>query len=166
VPQDSVQCTRTVQLRTRHLRVSEATLRYNSPDCPVCHRTVRCATRLSGAPSGATATSATVDCNGHLQTLQCADSARRSQSSRQRRTGQCTVPVRCGTGPSGATRRQSSNGQKRQNPNGWVTWLAHRTVRCAHRQQPLPTVVWWLRAINTPQPPPLQPSKHSTHCIQ
>ena len=31
---------------------------------------------------------------------------------------------------------------------------------------PSPTVVWWLRAINTPQPPPLQPSKHSTQCIQ
>jgi hypothetical protein len=23
---------------------------------------------------------------------------------------------------------------QRSNPNGWVTWLAHRTVRCAHRQ--------------------------------
>ena len=45
---------------------------------------------------------------------------------------------------------KASNGQKLQNPNGWVTWLAHRTVRCAHRQQPPPMVVWWLRAINTP----------------
>jgi hypothetical protein len=61
---------------------------------------------------------------------------------------------------------KASNGHKLQNPNGWVTWLAHRTIRCAHRQQPSPTVVWWFRAINTPQPPPLQPSKHSTHCIQ
>jgi hypothetical protein len=38
------------------------------------------------------------------------------------------VSVRCGTGLSGATRRQSSNGRPRPNPNGWVTWLAHRTV--------------------------------------
>jgi hypothetical protein len=45
---------------------------------------------------------------------------------------------------------KASNGQMLQNPNGWVTWLAHRTVWCAHRQQPAPTVVWWLRAINTP----------------
>jgi hypothetical protein len=45
---------------------------------------------------------------------------------------------------------KASNGQKLQNPNGLVTWLAHRTVQCAHRQQPAPTVVWWLRAINTP----------------
>jgi hypothetical protein len=45
---------------------------------------------------------------------------------------------------------KASNGQKPPNPNGWVTWLAHRTVRCAHRQQPSPTAMWWLRAINTP----------------
>jgi hypothetical protein len=31
--------------------------------------------------------------------------------------------------------------------------VAHRTVRCAHRQQPLPTARKWLGAINTPQPP-------------
>jgi hypothetical protein len=38
VPPDSVWCTRTVQLQTRHLRVSQAALRYNSPDCPVHQR--------------------------------------------------------------------------------------------------------------------------------
>jgi hypothetical protein len=38
------------------------------------------------------------------------------------------VPVWCGTGLSGAPRCQSSNGRNRQNPNSWVTWLAHRTV--------------------------------------
>jgi hypothetical protein len=61
-----------------------------------------------------------------------------------------------------------SNSPQRPNPNGWVTWLAHRTVRCAHRQQPAPTAMWWLRAINTPQPPPLQASKFSStsHSIQ
>jgi hypothetical protein len=47
------------------------------------------------------------------------------------------------------------------NPNSWVTWqltgqcnrtcpVAHRTVRCAHRQQPPQRLPWWLRAINTP----------------
>jgi hypothetical protein len=45
---------------------------------------------------------------------------------------------------------EASNCQKVQNPNGWVTWLAHRTVRCTHRQQPPLTTCWWLRAINTP----------------
>jgi hypothetical protein len=38
------------------------------------------------------------------------------------------VPVRCGTGLSGAPRSQSSNSRNRQNPNGWVTWLVHQTV--------------------------------------
>jgi hypothetical protein len=74
----------------------------------------------------------------------------RSQSRSQRRTGQCTVAAWCGTGLSGASRGQRANGQMLQNPNGWATWLVHRTVWCAHRQQPPPTVVWWLRAINTP----------------
>jgi hypothetical protein len=41
---------------------------------------------------------------------------------------------------------KASNDQEFQNPNDWVTWLAHRT----HRQQPPPIACWWLRAINTP----------------
>jgi hypothetical protein len=64
-----------------------------------------------------------------------------------------------------STRRQSSNGRQRPNPNAWVTWLAHRTVWCVHRQQPPPMTMWWLRAINTPQPPPLQASKISEYHI-
>jgi hypothetical protein len=62
---------------------------------------------------------------------------------------------------------KASNGQKLLNPNGWVTWLAHRTVRCAHRQQPAPTAIWWLRAINTPTTttPSVQVSSTS-HSIQ
>jgi hypothetical protein len=61
------------------------------------------------------------------------------------------MSIRCGTGLSGATRRQSSNGRLRPNPNGWVTWLAHRTTSGAPiNSSPSPTVVWWLRAINTP----------------
>jgi hypothetical protein len=86
-------------------------------------------------------------------TAQCPDRATvrdRSQSRRQRRTGHRTVAVWCGPGLSGAPRCQSSNGRNRQNPNGWVTWLAHQTVRCAHRQQPSPTAVLVVGAINTP----------------
>jgi hypothetical protein len=52
----------------------------------------------------------------------------KSQSSTRRSTGQWTGPVWCSTKLSGAPRCQSSNGQNRQNPNSWVTWLAHRTV--------------------------------------
>jgi hypothetical protein len=83
------------------------------------------------------------------------------------------VHVRCGTGLSGATRSQRSNGRLRQNSNGWVTWLAHRTVSGGAADYPVrpsaaatPTVVLVVEGLNTPQPPPLQPSKHSTLSIQ
>jgi hypothetical protein len=51
---------------------------------------------------------------------------------------------------------KASNGRPAPSPNGRVTWwrtghysVAHRTVRCAHRQQPSPTATIWLVAINT-----------------
>jgi hypothetical protein len=87
----------------------------------IIHRTVRCT-------SGATTPSR----NGRLQKpltqWTVKNSTRRSQSSRHRRTGQWAGSIRCGTRLSSATRRQSSNGRLRPNPNGWVTWLAHQTV--------------------------------------
>jgi hypothetical protein len=49
VPSDSVRCTRAVRLQTLHLRVSEAALRYNSLDCQVCHRTVRCTSEATAS---------------------------------------------------------------------------------------------------------------------
>jgi hypothetical protein len=50
---------------------------------------------------------------------------------------------------------------QRSNPNGWVTWLAHRTVRCAHRQTASPTTILVVGTINTPQPPHFKASKFS-----
>jgi hypothetical protein len=50
---------------------------------------------------------------------------------------------------------------QRSNPNGWVTWMAHRTVRCAHRQTASPTAILVVGAINTPQPPHFKASKFS-----
>jgi hypothetical protein len=114
VPPDSVRCTRTVQLRTSHLRVSEAALRYNSPDCPVCHRTVRCTKRSNGYQR-----------NGRLQRTP-ANAIVRGQCTQK--SEQPPEAHRSEQYLSGATRRQNSNGRNRQNPNGWVTWLAHRTV--------------------------------------
>jgi hypothetical protein len=75
------------------------------------------------------------------------------------------VPVRCSTELSSAPRCQSSNGRNRQNPNSWVTWLAHRTVRCAHRQQPSPMAVLVVGAINTSNHHHSR-SKHSLLLIQ
>jgi hypothetical protein len=73
----------------------------------------------------------------------------RSQSRSQRRTGQWTRPVRYGTGLSGATIRQRLERSTHRTAYSACP-VAHRTVRCAHQQQPSPTAIWWLRAINTP----------------
>jgi hypothetical protein len=132
----------------------------------VCHRTpvhqrsndYQCNGRLQRTPANATVRG------------QCAQKSEQPSEAHRTVNSTCLVrhrTVRCGTGLSGATRRQSSNGRLHPNPNGWVTWLAHRTVSGAPiDSSPSPTIVWWLRAINTPQPPPLQPSKHSSHFIQ
>jgi hypothetical protein len=153
-------------------------------DCPVCHQTV------SGAPgphtsklfsfgflqrrsaiihrtvrytSGATVPSRNGRLHSAVTTLQYATEVRTkvrgASDSEQYMFGaapDCPVPLE----------DKASNGCLCQNPNGWGSWLAHRTVWCAHRQQPSPTVVLVVGAINTPQPPPLQLSMHSTHCIQ
>jgi hypothetical protein len=118
VPPDSVRCTRTVQLRTSHLRVSPAPLRYNSPDCPVCHRTVRCT-------SGATTLQRNDRLHSALTALQFAAEVRTevrdAPDSEQCLSGaapDCLVPLE----------DKASNGRLRPNPNGWVTWLAHRIV--------------------------------------
>jgi hypothetical protein len=133
VPPDSVRCTRIVQVQTLHLRVSQASLRYNSPDCPVCHRTVRCDSRATALRR-----------NGRLQSAPNSTTVRAEVRAAARGapdSEQCL---------SGATRSQRSNGRLRQNPNDWVTWLAHRTIRCAHRQQPPPTVVLVVEGYKIP----------------
>ena len=79
--------------------------------------------------------------------------ARRSQARASWRTGHSTVHVRCATGHPGGPSSQNSNGQ---NPNGRVTWLAHRTCPVCTGlsgapcdRQPSPTARFWLVAINT-----------------
>jgi hypothetical protein len=94
----------------------------------------------------------TVACSVNSTQIVHAESEQR-QKAHQTVKSVCPVrhrTVRCDTGLSGAPSCQSSNDQNRQNPNGWVTWLAHRTVQCTHRQQPSPTAVLAVGAINTP----------------
>jgi hypothetical protein len=69
--------------QTPQLRVSQEPLRYNSPDCPVCHRTVRC----------------TRGANGYLRAMVDSDSEQCStvHTTEVRAAGQR------GTGLSGAT---------------------------------------------------------------
>jgi hypothetical protein len=68
---------------------------------------------------------------------------------------------------------KASNGQKLLNPNGWVTWLAHRTVSggapgCPMRPSTgaIPNSYVVVEGYKTPQPPPLQASKFPALHIQ
>jgi hypothetical protein len=140
VPPDSVRCTRTIQLQTRHPRVSLGVLRYNSPDCPVCQRS-----------NGSFAQRRLQKLKKQSYSAQTVRD-RAEQSSEAHRTVNSTCPV--------PLEDKASNGRLRPNSNGWVTWLAHWTVRCAHRQQPLPNGFLVVESYKYPQPPPLQPSKH------
>jgi hypothetical protein len=106
-----------------------ATLGFLPARSAIIHRTVRCATALSSAPAEQRLSSATVDCNDTLQrysarTVRAEVRAvvRGASDSGQCQSGvapDCPVPLQ----------DKASNGQKLPNPNGWVMWLAHRTVR-------------------------------------
>jgi hypothetical protein len=122
--------------QTLQLRVFQAQLRYNSPDCPVCHRTVRCT-------SGATAIYAQ---QSTLTRKQCSTvRATEVRAVGQRGTGLSDAhrTVRCHmrTKPPTVDRLQALTG-------GWRGG-APDTVRCTHRQQPSPTATFGLLAINT-----------------
>jgi hypothetical protein len=131
-------------------------LRYNSPDCPVSHRTVSGAHRTVRCDSGATTTSrATVDCNALNARLR----AQRTEHTRvAHRTVYRTCPVRHRT-----ARRAHKTELQRSEPNDQVTWLAHRTVFGApvdsslHQRSSLV-----VGAINTPTTPTFKSSKFST----
>jgi hypothetical protein len=142
-----------LQLRTAHLREFWRALRYNSPDCPVEHRTM-----FGGAP----------DCpvcqrsNGYLaptgvcRTHWMRYSARQSQSRARWRTGQWTVPIRCTTGLSDGLEDRSSNGW-----NPTARWRGRRTglsgAPCDSSLHQTASLV--VGAINTPNHPTI-------HCIQ
>jgi hypothetical protein len=138
----TIRCARTVQRPTLNSRVSQG--------ATIIHRTVRCATGLSGAPAEQRLFSATVDCKSadqmnsartvHTEVRVVARGTPDNERYMSGAAPDCPLPLE----------DKASNGQKLPNPNGWVTWLAHRTVRCVHQQQPSPTAMWWLRAINTP----------------
>jgi hypothetical protein len=113
----------------------------------VAHRNIRCA-------SGATAISrATVDCNALNARL-------RTQRSEHAQQAHWTVYRTCPVHHRTAQRLHKSELQ-RSNPNGWLTWLAHRTVRCAMRQQTSNGHILVVGAINTPTTPHSITSKFS-----
>jgi hypothetical protein len=139
VPPDNVWCTREFHSKLATFGNSGRPLRYNSPDCPVCQ-----AEQRSSAP--------TVVCNATVNSEKCTY-ARRSQSRRQKaqRTVNRTCPVHHQT-----IRWPRCQKLQRSEPNSLVMWLAHRTVWCAIRQKPSPTVILVVGAINTPPTTTLQ----------
>jgi hypothetical protein len=120
-------------------------LRYNSPDCPVHHQTVSGASGESdselasfgfplryNSPDCAVSQwsngyfAPTVDCNA----LNARQRGRGAEHARvAHRTVYRTCPVHHWT-----ARQAYTSELQRSEPNGLVTWLAHRTVRCAMRQ--------------------------------
>jgi hypothetical protein len=94
VPPDNVRCTRESNSELAIFGNSESRSAKIHWTCPVLHRS-------NGyfAP--------TVVCRTHSMRY----SACQSQSSARRRTGQCTVTVRCTTGLSGDPKDRSSNGR-------------------------------------------------------
>jgi hypothetical protein len=105
----------------------------------VSHQTVWCA-------SGATATSrATVDCNAFNA---CLRAQRTEHAQKAHRTIYRTCPVHHRT-----AQRPHQSELQRSEPNGQLTWLAHRTVQCAMRQQSSNGHFLVVGAINTPTTP-------------
>jgi hypothetical protein len=155
VPPDSVRCTRGLQAELftfgnshRRFTIIHWTVRCTTGQCPVpqdqatlnspasrirsaiIHRTCPVHTGLSGV----TAEQRLVRANGHLQRhLMRA----RAQKSGTREVAHRTA-YRAYTVHHRTARRAHASELQRSNPNGRVTWLAHRTVRCARRQQPSP----------------------------
>jgi hypothetical protein len=114
----------------------------------IIHRTVRCA-------SGAMATSRQRSTATAFNALQCAPESEHAQLAH--RTVHRTCPVHHRT-----AQRPHQSELQRSNPNGLLTWLAHRTVRCAMRQTIFQRPLLVVGAINTPTTPPFIASKFST----
>jgi hypothetical protein len=133
---------------TRHLReFREAAPLY------IIHRTVQCSTGLSSVAPNCPVCQAEqrssapmVVCIG---TVKCYSARLREQKSEQAQKARQTVNSDCPVHHR-TVRWPRCQKLQRSEPNGLVTWLAHRTVRCAIRQKPSPTVILVVGAINTP----------------
>jgi hypothetical protein len=135
VPPDSVRCTRAIQHRTSHSREFQGVLHYNSSDCPVCHRTLRWASKAMA-----------IQRQRSTVKVLCREQCKcRSQSTKVRghRTVRCSKTTKAPTVDQLWTLTVA------------LTWrapdsapdcpVAHRTVRC---EQPSPTAMEVVGAIN------------------
>jgi hypothetical protein len=138
-PPNSVRC-------TRKFEAELATFRKMGGRSAIIHRTVRCA-------SGATATSRQRSTATALNALQCAAESEHAQEAH--RTVYRTCPVHHRT-----AQRPHQSELQRSEPNGLLTWLAHRIVSTGAPDYPVrhattafqrPLLVFG--AINTPNHP-------------
>jgi hypothetical protein len=133
VPPDSVRC-------TRALKAKLATFGKIRGHSAIIHRTV------SGVPAEQRLLRAQQSTATAFNALQC---AQRSEHAREaHRTVYRTCPVHHRT-----AQRPHRSELQRSNPNDWLTVLAHRTVRCALRQQSSNDHIVVVGAINTPTTP-------------
>jgi hypothetical protein len=139
-PPDSVRCTREpeAELATfgkmgSRSAIIHRTIRWSTGQCPVSHRTVRCA---NGA---ATTSHATVDCNAFNARLRA---QRTEHAQKAHRIVYITCPVHHRT-----VQRPHQSELQPSEPNGRLTWLAHRKVSGGApdmRQWPPNDHFWWL----------------------
>jgi hypothetical protein len=125
-------------------------LRYNSPDCPVSHRTVSGAHRTIRCDSGATTTSrATVDCNALNACLRAQRSSACAGGTPDSLQGLSGAPPDSLAGPQVRTLTVGT-----QRPGDVAS--APDSVRCARRQQPPPTVKFGGWGYKYPNHPHIQ----------
>jgi hypothetical protein len=140
---DSPVCHRTVSDAPGCFSSNSFTFGFSRRSSAIIHRTVWCATRLSGAPAEQRLSAR----NGRICKV---NSTATEVRAAVRGAPDCPVPHEV------PHEDRASNGRLASGPNGRVTWrrtghcpVAHRTVRCALRQQTSPTARFWLVAINT-----------------
>jgi hypothetical protein len=140
VPPDSIRC-------TRELDAELATFGKIRGRSTIIHRTVRCASRATATLRQRSAATA-------LNALQCAPESEHAQKGYRTVYRTCPVHHRTAQMP-----HQSE--LQRSEPNGRLTWLAHRTVQCAMRQTASQRPLLVVGAIKTPTTPQFSASKFS-----
>ena len=92
---------------------------------------------LSGVPAEQRLLRAQWSSATAFNALQCARESEHAQLAHRTVYRTCPVHHRI-------AQRPHKSELQRSNPNGWLTWLAHRTVRCAMRQHTSNGHFWWL----------------------
>jgi hypothetical protein len=138
---------RTVSGAPGPYRVEPATLGKTQVRSAIIHRTVRCATRLSGVPAEQRLSRATVDSDRSYSEQQCRTEVRTTKSK-----GHRTVRCRKRTKPQRSTRLRTLTVGWRGGALDSAHYLSGGTPDCPVHPSPAASqrLPWWLRAITTP----------------